>query len=55
MVATGIIIGNHGKNFGMSRITTEYIYKFRELIDEILNAKLHLHSQFSLIWVKMPG
>jgi len=40
MVVGGIIIGNHGKEFGMSRITEEYIDKFWELIDEILNAIL---------------
>jgi len=40
MVAAGLITGNHGKKFGMSQITTEYIDKFWELIDEILNAIL---------------
>lgn len=40
MVAAGIITGNHSKNFGMSDITAEYIDKFWELIDEILNAIL---------------
>ncbi len=40
MVLAGIITGNHGKRFGMSDITAEYIDKFWELIDEILNATL---------------
>ncbi|MBP9191100.1 MAG: sodium:proton antiporter [Ignavibacteria bacterium] len=40
MVAAGVITGNHGKEFGMSKITNEYIDKFWELIDEILNAVL---------------
>lgn len=40
MVAAGIITGNHSKEFGMSEITTSYIDKFWELIDEILNAIL---------------
>lgn len=40
MVAAGIIIGNHGKEFAMSDTTIEYIDKFWELIDETLNAIL---------------
>ncbi len=40
MVVGGIIIGNHGKQYGMSHMTAEYIDKFWELIDEILNAIL---------------
>jgi CPA1 family monovalent cation:H+ antiporter len=40
MVVAGIITGNHGKAFGMSTTTAEYIDKFWELIDEILNALL---------------
>lgn len=40
MVAAGLITGNHSKNLGMSDITAEYIDKFWELMDEILNAIL---------------
>lgn len=40
MVVAGLIIGNHGKSYGMSDNTAEYIDKFWELIDEILNALL---------------
>ncbi|MEO6691986.1 MAG: sodium:proton antiporter [Saprospiraceae bacterium] len=40
VVAAGIIIGNHGKEFAMSDTTIEYIDKFWELIDETLNAIL---------------
>ena len=40
MVVSGLITGNHGKKYGMSEITSEYIDKFWELIDEILNALL---------------
>lgn len=40
MVVGGIIIGNHGREYGMSHMTAEYIDKFWELIDEILNAIL---------------
>ncbi len=40
MVAAGIITGNVSKKLGMSDITSEYIDKFWELIDEILNSLL---------------
>lgn len=40
MVVSGLLIGNQGKELGMSNITQEYIDKFWELIDEILNAIL---------------
>jgi CPA1 family monovalent cation:H+ antiporter len=40
MVVTGLITGNQGKTLGMSAITRDYIDKFWELIDEILNAFL---------------
>lgn len=40
MVVSGLLIGNQGKELGMSDTTQEYIDKFWELIDEILNAIL---------------
>lgn len=40
MVAAGILIGNQGKEYAMSKLTAEYVDKFWELIDEILNAVL---------------
>lgn len=40
MVIAGLITGNHGKRLGMSDITAEYVDKFWELTDEILNALL---------------
>jgi CPA1 family monovalent cation:H+ antiporter len=40
MVAAGILIGNHGRQFAMSPKTREQIDTFWELIDEILNAIL---------------
>ncbi|MCF8719305.1 cation:proton antiporter [Nitrospina gracilis] len=39
-VASGLLIGNHGRTFGMSATTTEHVDTFWELIDEILNAVL---------------
>lgn len=40
IVVSGLLIGNQGKELGMSDTTQEYIDKFWELIDEILNAIL---------------
>lgn len=40
MVVAGLLIGNKGKENAMSDVTTEYIDKFWELIDEICNTIL---------------
>lgn len=40
MVIAGIIIGNHGKELAMSDLTSSYIDKFWEMLDETLNAIL---------------
>jgi len=40
MVIAGLITGNRGKAVGMSETTAEYVDKFWELIDDILNALL---------------
>ncbi|HMQ68855.1 MAG TPA: sodium:proton antiporter [Ignavibacteria bacterium] len=52
MVAAGVITGNHGKEFGMSKVTNEYIDKFWELIDEILNAILFVLIGLELLIVE---
>ncbi|HWB63502.1 MAG TPA: sodium:proton antiporter [Chitinophagales bacterium] len=57
MVAAGILVGNEGRAHSMSSIAAEYIDKFWELIDEVLNAILfvliglellviHFHATF---------
>ncbi len=48
MVVAGIITGNQARHFGMSEITRDYVDKFWEIIDEILNAVL-----FFLIGIEM--
>ena len=48
MVVAGIIIGNHARQHGMSAITSDYVDKFWEIIDEVLNAVL-----FFLIGMEM--
>lgn len=51
MVAAGLIIGNYGKKAAMSTITKDYVAKFWELIDEILNAILFLFIGFELLLI----
>ncbi len=52
MVVAGLITGNHGKSYGMSHTTTEYIDKFWELIDEILNALLFVLIGLELLVIQ---
>ncbi|MBC5838879.1 cation:proton antiporter [Flavobacterium muglaense] len=52
MVAAGLITGNHGKIHGMSDITAEYVDKFWELIDEILNALLFVLIGLELLVIQ---
>ena len=42
MVAAGMLIGNRGRRFAMSEQVADYLEKFWELVDEILNAVLFL-------------
>lgn len=53
MVAAGLMIGNYGKRTAMSAVTKDYLNKFWELIDEILNAVLFLFIGFELLL--LPG
>ncbi|MEO5911504.1 MAG: sodium:proton antiporter [Pelobium sp.] len=52
MVVAGILVGNHGKKYAMSDQTTEYISKFWELIDDILNAILFVLIGLELLLIK---
>ena len=40
VVTAGLVVGNQARRAGMSTITEEYVDKFWELVDEILNALL---------------
>ncbi len=51
MVAAGLIIGNYGKRVAMSTLTKDYLTKFWELIDEILNAVLFMFIGFELLLI----
>jgi CPA1 family monovalent cation:H+ antiporter len=42
VVVAGILIGNRGKNFAMSEEVVDYLEKFWELLDEMLNAILFM-------------
>ncbi len=51
MVAAGIITGNKSREKGMSDTTRDYIDKFWEMIDEVLNAILFLLIGFEMLIV----
>jgi len=53
MVVAGLITGNHGKQLGMSVVTAEYVDKFWELIDEILNAILFVLIGLELLIIQI--
>lgn len=52
MVFAGLIIGNFKKRSAMSPVTKDYLDKFWELNDEILNAVLFLFIGFDLLMIK---
>lgn len=52
MVAAGLMIGNFGTKTIMSEVTKEYLSKFWELIDEILNAILFLFIGLELLIIE---
>jgi CPA1 family monovalent cation:H+ antiporter len=51
MVFAGLIIGNFRKRWAMSATTKDYLDKFWELNDEILNAILFLFIGFNLLLI----
>ena len=55
MVVAGIFIGNRGREIGMSSITEEYIDKFWEMLDEILNAILFLLIGLELLVINFEN
>lgn len=55
MVVAGIFIGNRGREVGISRITEEYIDKFWEMLDEILNAVLFLLIGLELLVINFEN
>ena len=51
MVVMGLMVGNFRVNVAMSSVTTEYVHKFWELVDVVLNALLFILIAFVLIVV----
>lgn len=49
MVVMGLMVGNYKQNVAMSDTTQEYVHKFWELVDVILNAILFILIAFVLI------
>ncbi|MEP7269651.1 MAG: sodium:proton antiporter [Saprospiraceae bacterium] len=55
MVAAGILIGNRGRQMGMSEETRDYIDKFWEMIDEVLNAILFILIGLEMMVIKFTS
>jgi len=51
MVMAGLFIGNKGRSTDTSSVTRDYVTKFWELLDEILNAILFLFIGFELLLI----
>lgn len=54
MAVAGLLIGNFGVNYAMSDVTRDYVIKFWELIDDLLNAVLFLLIGLEVIAL-VPG
>ncbi len=54
MAVAGLLIGNHGVTYAMSDVTRDYLIKFWELVDELLNSVLFLLIGLELIAL-VPG
>jgi len=55
VVVAGLLIGNHGTRFAMSRATREHVESFWSLIDEIMNAVLFLVIGFEVVALTLSG
>jgi CPA1 family monovalent cation:H+ antiporter len=55
MVVAGLLIGNQGRSFAMSKTTTEHLDLFWELIDEVLNAVLFVAIGMQLLVLTLAG
>ncbi|GMM93148.1 sodium:proton antiporter [Qipengyuania sp. MTN3-11] len=54
MAVAGLLIGNHGVTYAMSDVTRDYVVKFWEIVDELLNSVLFLLIGLELIAL-VPG
>ncbi len=55
VVVAGILIGNRGRALAMSEEVTDYLEKFWELLDEILNALLFMLIGIEVLVVSFTG
>ena len=55
VVVAGLLIGNRGRAFAMSEEVVDYLEKFWELIDEILNALLFMLIGVEVVMVAFSG
>ena len=53
MVITGLMIGNHGRIFGVPDKTRKHLDMFWELLDEILNALLFMFMGLEIMVVQI--
>lgn len=52
VVVMGLMVGNYKKDLAMSNVTQEYVHKFWELVDVVLNAILFILIAFVLIVIE---
>ena len=55
MAVAGLLIGNQGVTFAMSDVTRDYVIKFWELVDELLNSVLFLLIGLEMIVLTITG
>ncbi|MCB1182906.1 sodium:proton antiporter [bacterium] len=55
VVVAGILIGNRGRAFAMSEEVADYLEKFWELLDEILNALLFMLIGIEVLVISFTG
>jgi len=55
MVVAGLLIGNYGRAYAMSKTTQENLDTFWELIDEVLNATLFVIIGLEVLALKLTG
>ena len=55
MAVAGLLIGNQGVTYAMSDVTRDYVIKFWELVDELLNSVLFLLIGLEMIVLTVGG
>jgi Na+:H+ antiporter len=53
IVVAGVLIGNHGRTYAMSRNTVEHLDAFWSMVDELMNAVLFLLLGFEVLVVEL--